>query len=187
MGCMKELHNELHLHYALLLGVKSPWEVTGVELDMEARRVEIGLEWGRGHEVTCPECGKRCAMADHAPERTWRHLDTMQFETRIRARTPRSRCPEHGVKTVVVPWADPGSRFTLLFERLASRMSLWRISSIVTRCEVPARVRFVAKVLRKAWKSAYSPFALVNSMFAATKSMRNLFIRGNPSKTRASG
>jgi len=119
MGCMKELHNELHRHCALLLGVKSPWEVTGVELDMAARRVEIGLGWGRGHEVTCPECGKRCVMADHAPERTWRHLDTMQFETRIRARTPRSRCPEHGVKTVVVPWAEPGSRFTLLFERLA--------------------------------------------------------------------
>ena len=63
MGCMKELHNELHRHCALLLGVKSPWEVTGVELDMEARRVEIGLGWGRGHEVTCPECGKRCVIS----------------------------------------------------------------------------------------------------------------------------
>ena len=24
-------------------------------------------------------------MADHAPERSWRHLDTMQFETVLRA------------------------------------------------------------------------------------------------------
>ena len=116
---MKELHNELHRHYGLLLGVKSPWGVSGVKLDMAGKRVEIGLEYGQGHGVSCPECGKECTIADHAPERTWRHLDTMQFETLIRARVPRSRCQEHGVKTISVPWAEPGSRFTLLFERFA--------------------------------------------------------------------
>ena len=116
---MKELDNELHRHYGLLLGIKSPWRVSGVKLDMAGKRVEIGLEWGQGHKVPCPECGKECAIADHAPERTWRHLDTMQFETLIRARVPRSRCPDHGVKTISVPWAEPGSRFTLLFERFA--------------------------------------------------------------------
>src|ERR1035438_4336126 len=110
---MNELNNELHRHYAMLLGVKSPWGVSGVKLDMAGKRVEIGLGWGAGREVPCPECGKRCALADHAPERTWRHLDTMQFETIIRARVPRSRCSEHGVKTIVVPWAEPGSRFTV--------------------------------------------------------------------------
>ena len=47
------------------------------------------------------------------------HLDTMQFTTLIRARTPRSDCPEHGVKTVSVPWAAPQGRFTVLFERFA--------------------------------------------------------------------
>ena len=116
---MEELNNELHRHYALLLGVKSPWGVCGVNLDMTGKRVEIRLAWGMGHGVSCPECGKGCTMADHAPERTWRHLDTMQFETLIRARVPRSRCPEHGVKTVGVSWAEPGSRFTLLVERFA--------------------------------------------------------------------
>ncbi|WP_390630432.1 transposase family protein [Roseiconus lacunae] len=29
----------------------------------------------------CPECSKQCARYDTAPERTWRHLDTMQFKT----------------------------------------------------------------------------------------------------------
>ena len=122
------MHNELHRHYALLLGVKSPWEVSEVQLDMAGKRVEIGLEWGQGAEVFCPECGRQCALADHAPERIWRHLDTMQFETLIRARTPRSRCPQHGVKTVAVPWAEPGSRFSLLFERFAMRCC-WRVAA----------------------------------------------------------
>ena len=36
-----------------------------------------------GVRVTCPDCGTRCTVADHAPERTWRHLDTMQFATEI--------------------------------------------------------------------------------------------------------
>ena len=48
---MKELDNELHRHYGLLLGIKSPWGVSGVKLDMGARRVEIRLEWAVGHAV----------------------------------------------------------------------------------------------------------------------------------------
>ena len=121
---MKELHNELHRHYGLLLGIKSPWGVSGVKLDLAGKRVEIGLEWEPGHEVSCAECGRECRMADHAPERTWRHLDTMQFETLIRARVPRGNCPEHGVKTMAVPWAEPGARFTLLFEQFAVEVLL---------------------------------------------------------------
>ncbi len=31
---------------------------------------------------------------------------------------PRAKCPEHGVKRFQVPWADPGARFTALFESL---------------------------------------------------------------------
>jgi transposase len=113
------MENELNRHYGMLLGIKSPWEVSAVKLDMAGKRVEIGLEWKMGNAVACPECGKECAIADHAPERVWRHLDTMQFETLVRARVPRSRCQEHGVKTIAVPWAEPGSRFTLFFERFA--------------------------------------------------------------------
>ena len=37
---------------------------------------------------------------------------------------PRADCPEHGVKTVPVPWAEAGSRFTLLFERFAIEVIL---------------------------------------------------------------
>jgi len=50
------------------------------------------------------------------------HLNVMQFLTVIRARIPRCRCPEHGVKTVRVPWAEKDSRFTLHFEALAVEM-----------------------------------------------------------------
>jgi transposase len=43
----------------------------------------------------------------------------MQFQTIIRARVPRIECPTDGVKTIVVPWAEPHGRFSRLFERFA--------------------------------------------------------------------
>jgi transposase len=113
------MDSALQEHYALLLGVGSPWEVKDVVLKLEAKRVEIELGWQWGAMAECPECGRGCSVYDCAPERTWRHLDTMQFTTILRARTPRANCPEHGVKTMRVPWAAPGGRFTLLFERFA--------------------------------------------------------------------
>jgi transposase len=109
--------NELHAHYAQLLGLQAPWKVSSVDFQPEQRRIDIAVEWRSGHAVSCPECGRDCRLKDHLKERSWRHLDTMQFETRIRSRLPRADCPEHGVKTVKVPWAEPGSGFTALFER----------------------------------------------------------------------
>ena len=58
-------------------------------------------------------------MYDHAAERSWRHLDSCQFQTVLHARTPRVSCPEHGVRQAELPWAEPGGRFTRLFEALA--------------------------------------------------------------------
>jgi transposase len=118
------MDSELQKHYALLLGIGSPWEVKAVDLNLEAKKVEIELGWQWGAAAKCPECGQECSIHDCAPERTWRHLDTMQFMTLIRARTPRADCPEHGVKTMEVPWAAPQGRFTLLFERFAVEVLL---------------------------------------------------------------
>lgn len=129
------MDSELQKHYAQLLGLGSPWEVKSVELKLEARTVEIELGWQWGAAAKCPECGRECSIHDCAPERTWRHLDTMQFTTLIRARTPRSNCPEHGVKTMSVPWAAPQGRFTLLFERFAVEVLL-ASATVSQACEL---------------------------------------------------
>ena len=50
---------------------------------------------------------------DHAEERTWRHLNTCQFQTLVHARIPRVKCPEHRVLQVAVPLA----REKIVFER----------------------------------------------------------------------
>ena len=129
------MENELQKHYGQLLGIGSPWQVKGVELKLADKRVEIALEWEWGCSAKCAQCGRECSMHDSAPERTWRHLDTMQFETVIRARVPRSNCPEHGVKTMNVPWAAPLGRFTLHFERFAIEVLL-ACASVSQACEL---------------------------------------------------
>lgn len=110
--------NDLTEHYRLLLGLDASWEVSDVFLYLEERRVQISLRHVGGR-VRCPECDKECSIADHAPERTWRHLDTMQFETLLCARVPRANCLACGIKTTEVPWAGKHSRFTLMFEAFA--------------------------------------------------------------------
>src|SRR5215467_5343802 len=96
-----------------LLGLTAPWTVGGVDVDMVGQRVDAGAG-----PYPCPECGTPGPGYDSKPRR-WRHLDTMQFTTWIEADVPRIACGTHGVKQVRVPWAEPGSQFTALFERLA--------------------------------------------------------------------
>ena len=108
----------LEFHYRQLLGLDSNWEVSSVDLSTEEKRVTIFLEYV-GKSVCCPECGSTCSMKDHGPERGWRHLDTMQFETTLKAQIPRSNCSKCGVKTTAVPWAHKHSRFTVMFEAFA--------------------------------------------------------------------
>lgn len=115
--------SKLTEHYRQLLGLDASWEVSEVSLSLEEKQVEIILVHC-GDPVTCPECGVTCVIADHSPERTWRHLDTMQFETVLRARTPRAKCKACGVKTTTVPWAGKHSRFTLMFEAFAIEVLL---------------------------------------------------------------
>jgi len=116
--------NEL---YRRLLGIESPWEVSGVDLDLSQGEVRVRLEHTKDAKWVCAECGKSCALYDHQGERRWRHLDTCQYRTVLVAAVPRTRCAEHGVRCVRLPWAEASSRFTELFEALA--VSLLRVAS----------------------------------------------------------
>lgn len=113
---------DLSTHYARLLGLGDDWDVTDVGLDLSSQRVTIRLKRVAGSPCSCPTCGEQRPLKDHASEREWRHLDTMQFETVLVARTPRTNCPECGVLNVDLPWAEPHGRFTLMFQAFAIRV-----------------------------------------------------------------
>jgi len=103
--------------YQQILGITTPWFVAEVELDLEAEEVHVHLAHQQA-SWPCAKCGKPCPLHDHQNERTWRHLDTCQYRTLLHADLPRTRCEEHGVRVVDIPWAESYGRFTALFERL---------------------------------------------------------------------
>lgn len=104
--------------YAQILGIRSPWFVCDVELRLQAGEVLVLLDREPSSVLTCPVCGEVAPGYD-ARRRRWRHLDTCQYRTVVEAEIPRVECPAHGVHQIQVPWAEPGSRFTALFEALA--------------------------------------------------------------------
>lgn len=64
--------------YQTLLGLKEPWEVEGVEVKAEERKVVVKVGYEEG-TWWCGEDGKRLPVYDHVARR-WRHLDTCGFE-----------------------------------------------------------------------------------------------------------
>lgn len=138
---MNELTTE---HYRALLGLDANWKVTSVEFLPKQKAVDIHISFC-GSGLKCPKCKCDCTQADLAPQRSWRHLDTMQFTTTIHASLPRSKCEACGVLTIAAPWADKHSRFTLLFECMAIE--------VVQAC---SSVSAAAALLGLNWKTVHS-------------------------------
>jgi len=103
--------------YQQILGISSPWKVSDVVLDHGLKRVLVKVDHSGETKPCCPKCGKPSPIHDHR-KRQWRHLDTCQFQTILEADLPRVDCAEHGVHQIDVPWAEPRSGFTALFEAL---------------------------------------------------------------------
>lgn len=114
-----------------------------IELDVNGKRVNVWAEHQAGVKWLCPKCQEPLTVYDHAKERTWRHLDSCAFQTYLHARIPRVKCPKDGVLQVRVPWAEPKSRFTLLFERLAI--------DVLGQCDVTG----ATEILKISWDEAW--------------------------------
>ena len=126
------------------LGLGPPWTVSRSDFDPEARRLDIQIDFTPGSHFACPACGAAdCPV--HDTERTsWRHLNFFQHQAYLNARVPRIRCEHCGVKKVGVPWARPGSGFTLLFEAM--------IMAMVPAMPVKAVARMVGEHDTRLWR-----------------------------------
>lgn len=104
--------------FRLALGLVPPWQVTSVKFDQEGGTLQIGLDFPRGSRFACPceGCTESACGVHDTEEKSWRHLDFFEHQAFLTARVPRVDCLTHGVHRVAVPWARPGSGFTLLME-----------------------------------------------------------------------
>ncbi len=127
-----------------MLGVEHT-VIESVELEPDGRGGEMLIARVRpkaGVARRCSRCQRRCPGYDTSSQpRRWRGLDLGSMRVFLQARARRVSCPEHGVVVAAVPWARPGSRFTLAFEDTCA----WLV------CH--AALSVVAILLRVAWRS----------------------------------
>ena len=96
--------------YEQLLGLSKPWSVSRVDMELEHDRVTVHVECAQGTLWADPETGQDRAHIHGWVERSWRHLDTCQFETRIVAKVPRLKYASGRVEDAAVPWAEREDR-----------------------------------------------------------------------------
>lgn len=109
--------------FTVALGLTEPWEVADVKFSKDSGRLDLTIDFKRGATFGCPHCNEGNCPVHDTRERQWRHLDFFQYETYIHSRVPRVNCPQCGIRQVEVPWARPGTGFTLLFEMLVLQLS----------------------------------------------------------------
>ena len=139
---------EVARHYQRLLGLEAPWAVAALVENFAEQRIDLRLRHTPGTRFACPHCQQDCPVHDHAPERRWRHLDALQFKTFLTASPPRIRCPDHGVVSVSLPWADFSSRWTLDLE--------FKVIATLQAC---SSLRAAATLLNMSWGTLQSIMA----------------------------
>ena len=110
--------------FQLALGITSPWFVASSAFDAAQKRLDIQLDFKAGSRFACPDCKADGCPVHDTVEKRWRHLDFFQHHAFLIVRTPRITCGTCGVRLVAVPWARPGSGFTLLFEGFAMALAM---------------------------------------------------------------
>lgn len=90
----------------------------------------------------CSGCFQKVvAIYDHSRGRWWRAQDICGVELTLHADQRRVDCPRCGVTVELVPWAEPGSKFTWDFEE--------QTAYLAQKCDKTA----VSTLMRIAWKT----------------------------------
>ena len=106
--------------FSVALGLSSPWQIRSVcfeETSDNERELHIYLDFARGTKFLS-RTGEYTTAYD-TEEKRWQHLNFFQHRCYLHARVPRLRDAQGKVYQAEVPWARPGSGFTLLFEAYA--------------------------------------------------------------------
>ena len=98
--------DELQL-FTLALGVVPPWKIVSVKFDLEAKRLDIRMDFPRGSRFLLggKSTDQKAYPVYDTTEKEWRHLNFFQHECCIKARTPRVKLDDGSVLLVTPPWA----------------------------------------------------------------------------------
>jgi transposase len=104
--------------FTVALGLQSPWVVDDIRFEPEQGEIHFELQC-QSQRLGCPSCGAGGQRIHDRLKRSWQHLHFFQYRAFLHAAVPRVKCEGCGkVSQVPVPWARPGSGFTLLMDAL---------------------------------------------------------------------
>lgn len=104
--------------FDLILDLEEHWQVKDVTVNSKKQEIIVEIVY-TSNKALCSNTRELCGIYDHAPQRKWRHLDTMQYKTFICCRLPRVKNSTGKVVTVTPPWASRHERHSYLFEHAA--------------------------------------------------------------------
>jgi transposase len=121
------------------LGIAKPWYIEGVNFEpgtgpLSQGTITIIIRFHKGSKFMGSD-GLEYTVYDTRP-RVWRHLNFFQHVCHIDAPSPRIQLESGKTETVEVPWARPGSQFTLLIEAfmmllMKSEMTMAKVATIM--------------------------------------------------------
>ncbi|MDQ0221113.1 hypothetical protein ELQ35_01825 [Peribacillus cavernae] len=107
--------------------ITEPWYIESCLFNDQKEQLDVFVSIRKGVLFGCSLCGAEDQpvydIADY--NRTWRHLNFLEYPCYIHAELPRTRCRECGkIHRVDVPWAvKTRSNFTLLFDAMIITMA----------------------------------------------------------------
>lgn len=101
--------------FTAALGLESPWYIKQVYFEVHDGVKSLYIEVAHKKRTKFAYEGEDYSVYDHQ-HRKWRHLNFFQHECFLYGSIPRVQTKDGKVRLVDVPWASPGSSFTLLFE-----------------------------------------------------------------------
>ena len=103
--------------FGMALGLQAPWHVEEIAFSddaMKPRELHIRIGFSKGARFPDAQ-GVACAVHDTVT-RSWQHLNFFEHACVLHCAVARIKTSVGGIENVAVPWARPGSGFTLLFE-----------------------------------------------------------------------
>lgn len=134
--------------FTVALGLQSPWFIKRVEFTGKGADKQLHLYLDHQKGVKFKYGDTLCPVYDHQ-DRKWRHLNFFEHECYLHASVPRIKTPDGEVRLVEVPWAQPGSSFTLLFEAYAALLVHGGMSMLSAGSYMGVDGRIVSRIISR--------------------------------------
>jgi len=124
--------------FQMALNVTDPWFVKDLKFDVEAKRLDIYIDFKKGSTFGFFDEKKDKEFvglkAYDTSNKTWKHLNFFEHECYLHARVPRVKLDNGKVKQIQTPWEGLSNGFTLLFEafllQLCQAMPVSKVAAI---------------------------------------------------------